>query len=150
MPSIDGLLTQPFFSSVPMNTTNAEKVSLKLSSSIKEKLKLVKNQIENRLKDEQKMVRSQKRLVKVQEMMSSEEEKKKQRHKQRHEQKLLVKEQQRKQEKLRQQSIDGEKADSINSSTATSVGTATPPSRTSEWVMYTEYRLQYKYLCSLF
>ncbi|XP_044744682.1 PX domain-containing protein kinase-like protein [Coccinella septempunctata] len=128
LPSIDDLLNQPFFSSATTNATNNEKIFFKLPSSTKEKLKLVRNQIENRLKDEQKMVRSQKRLVKVQEMMSSEEEKKKQRHKQRHEQKLFVKEQQKKQEKLRQQSIDGEKAHSGNSSTATSVGTATPPS----------------------
>ncbi|XP_045476028.1 PX domain-containing protein kinase-like protein [Harmonia axyridis] len=134
LPSIDDLLNQPFFSTVTTNVAHTEKISLKLSSSNKEKLKLVQCQIENRLKDEQKMVRSQKRLVKVQEMMSSEEEKKKQRHKHRHDQKLLAKEQQKKQEKLRQQSIEAEKADSVNSSTATSVGTATPPSRTSSHV----------------
>lgn len=38
-------------------------------------------QLEERLKEEQKTIRSQKRLVKVQELMSSEEEKKKQKQK---------------------------------------------------------------------
>ncbi|KAL3285767.1 hypothetical protein HHI36_000292 [Cryptolaemus montrouzieri] len=132
LPTIEGLLNEPFFATVANNATNAEKTVLKIPTSTKEKLKLVRNQIEERLKDEQKMVRSQKRLVKVQEMMSSEEEKKKQRHKQRQEQKLMVKEQQKKQEKLRQMSTEGDKTDSVNSSTATSVGTATPPSRTSK------------------
>ncbi|KAL3278441.1 hypothetical protein HHI36_013762, partial [Cryptolaemus montrouzieri] len=77
LPTIEGLLNEPFFATVANNATNAEKTVLKVPTSTKEKLKLVRNQIEERLKDEQKMVRSQKRLVKVQEMMSSEEEKKK-------------------------------------------------------------------------
>jgi PX domain-containing protein kinase-like protein len=58
-----------------------DKAHLKIPNATKEHLKSAALQVEERLREEQKMVRSQKRLVKVQEMMSSEEEKKKQRHK---------------------------------------------------------------------
>ncbi|KAK9875306.1 hypothetical protein WA026_007702 [Henosepilachna vigintioctopunctata] len=132
LPTIDGLLSHPFFSSAA--APNVEKTFFKLPTSTKEKLKIVRGQIEDRLREEQRMVRSQKRLVKVQEMMSSEEEKKKQRHKYRHDQKMLAKQQQKKQDRVRQQSTEGEKTDSVNSSSATSVGTSTPPSRTSSQV----------------
>lgn len=58
-----------------------DKAHLKIASSTKEQLKTAQAHLEERLRDEQKMIRSQKRLVKVQELMSSEEEKKKYRHK---------------------------------------------------------------------
>lgn len=58
-----------------------EKYHLKISSVVKDQLRNAQVQLEERLRDEQKMVRSQKRLVKVQEMMSSEEEKKKRKQK---------------------------------------------------------------------
>lgn len=81
LPSIIDLLIDPFFSMNQLCLLPTDKAHLKIPSSTKEHLKTAISKIENRLKDEQKMVRSQKRLVKVQEMMSSEEEKKKQRHK---------------------------------------------------------------------
>lgn len=58
-----------------------DKAHLKIPNATKEHLKTLKTQIEDRLKEEQKLVRSQKRIARVQEMMTSEEEKKKQRHK---------------------------------------------------------------------
>lgn len=70
-----------FFSHIILQLNPTDKAHLKIPSSIKEHLKNAKIQIEERLKDEQKTIRSQKRLARVQEMMSSEEEKKKQRHK---------------------------------------------------------------------
>lgn len=81
LPTIDSLLEHPFFSSIVLTLKPTDKAVLKISTSTKEHLKTAVTQIEDRLKEEQKMVRSQKRLVRVQEMMSSEEEKKKQRHK---------------------------------------------------------------------
>lgn len=81
LPTIESLLNHPFFSSVVVTLLPDDKAHLKIPNSTKERLKATCAQMEERLKEEQKMVRSQKRLVKVQEMMSSEEEKKKQRQK---------------------------------------------------------------------
>lgn len=81
LPSIESLLNHRFFASVVLNLGPNEKSHLKIPTSMKELLKNHIVHMEERLRDEQKTVRSQKRLVKVQEMMSSEEEKKKQRHK---------------------------------------------------------------------
>lgn len=81
LPSIESLLKHKFFSTVYVPLLPDDKAHLKIPCSTKEHLKNAVVQMEERLKEEQKMVRSQKRLVKVQEMMSSEEEKKKQRHK---------------------------------------------------------------------
>lgn len=79
LPTISDLLMDPFFSCVQLKFLPTDKAHLKIPSSTKEQLKKVITKIEERLKDEQKMVRSQKRLARVQEMMSSEEEKKKHR-----------------------------------------------------------------------
>lgn len=129
LPSIESLLNHKFFSSVVVTLLPEDKAHLKIPNSTKEHLKSVVAQIEERLKEEQKMVRSQKRLVKVQEMMSSEEERKKQRHKIRHEQRQLAREQMRQKSKSeKDDKINGDRPDSVNSSTATSIGTATPPS----------------------
>lgn len=135
-----------------MTLLPTDKTHLKLPCSIKEHLKNFQLQLEERLKDEQKTIRGQKRLVKVQELMSSEEEKKKQKQKlvfstgciflynaslffyclQKHEQKQLQNQQRNKQEKVQKEingEISGDRSDSLNSaSTATSIGTATPPS----------------------
>ncbi|KAJ8946415.1 hypothetical protein NQ314_008897 [Rhamnusium bicolor] len=131
LPTVVDLLMDPFFSFTQLNLLPNDKAHFKIPSSIKERLKVAIAKMEERLKDEQKMVRSQKRLVKVQEMMSSEEEKKKQRHKLKQE-RQLVKEQQ-KQNKTNNEKLsisNGDRSDSVNSSTATSVGTSTPPSIT--------------------
>lgn len=81
LPTLDNLLQRPFFTSIILSLESNDKAHLKIPTSTKEQLKIAKHHLEERLREEQKMVRSQKRLVRVQEMMSSEEEKKKQRHK---------------------------------------------------------------------
>lgn len=53
------------------------KPHFKLSLNAKELIKQASQKAEQRLRDEQKSVRNQKRLVRVQELMSSEEEKRK-------------------------------------------------------------------------
>ncbi|XP_044264656.1 PX domain-containing protein kinase-like protein [Tribolium madens] len=129
LPTIESLLSHKFFTSVTITLLPDDKAHLKIPNSTKEHLKVAVTQMEERLREEQKMVRSQKRLVKVQEMMSSEEEKKKQRHKLKHEQRQLAKEQMRQKSKS-EKDDNGDRPDSVNSSTATSIGTATPPSMT--------------------
>lgn len=81
LPAIDTLLANPFFASVSPGHSTDEKTHLKIPTNIKEQLKIAQHQLEERLHSEQKMVKSQKRLVKVQELMSSEEEKKKRKQK---------------------------------------------------------------------
>lgn len=81
LPTIESLLNHPFFSSISLTLLPTDKAHLKLTGSLKEHLKNCQTQLEERLKEEQKTIRSQKRLVKVQELMSSEEEKKKQKQK---------------------------------------------------------------------
>lgn len=81
LPSIESLLNHQFFSSIILPMYPSDKAHLKISYTTKEQLKTAQAQLEERLKEEQKMIRSQKRMVKVQELMSSEEEKKKQKHK---------------------------------------------------------------------
>ncbi|XP_022907290.2 PX domain-containing protein kinase-like protein [Onthophagus taurus] len=135
IPTIDDLLKHAFFANIkPTMMLSSDKIHLKIPTSTKEQIKKIIIMVEDRLKDEQKMVRSQKRLVKVQEMMSSEEEKKKQRSKMKQEHKLAK-------EKMRQKTIEenekvngasgsgSDRAESVNStSTNTSIGTSTPPS----------------------
>lgn len=53
------------------------KPHFKFSTISKEQLKIAVQRTEQRLRDEQKSAKNQKRLVRVQELMSSEEEKKK-------------------------------------------------------------------------
>lgn len=81
LPTVDELLNNPFFSRVHLTYLPTDKAHFKVSNGIKEHLKQIVTQIEDRLRDEQKVVRSQKRIARVQEMMTSEEEKKKQRQK---------------------------------------------------------------------
>lgn len=81
LPTVESLLNNQFFSSISLTLLPTDKAHLKLPCSTKEHLKNVQTQVEERLKEEQKTIRSQKRLVKVQELMSSEEEKKKQKQK---------------------------------------------------------------------
>lgn len=81
LPGIETLLEHPLFASVALAARPGDKAHLKIPIATKEQLKVVRSHLEERLREEQKMVRSQKKLVRVQEMMSSEEERKKQRHK---------------------------------------------------------------------
>ncbi|XP_014204336.1 PX domain-containing protein kinase-like protein isoform X2 [Copidosoma floridanum] len=135
LPTVAQLLEHPFFEMARQNNcsnaSNVEKPHFKLSSHLKDALAEATNKAELRLKDEQKVVRHQKRLIKVQEMMSSEEEMKKRKHKLKKEQKLA-------QERTANQlaangtkQINGKSPEVCDSptstSTATSVGTLTPP-----------------------
>lgn len=102
LPTLERLIQHPFWDEyVPkfheqyMSGNDTSKFSLKLSNSAKEHIKLAAQKTEQRLRDEQKSVKNQKRLVRVQELMSSEEEKKKIKH-----QKAKA---EQKQSKLRQQ-----------------------------------------------
>jgi len=84
LPTVARLLEHPFFESAKRTALaigTVEKPHFKLSSHLKEALQEAVNKAEQRLRDEQKVARHQKRLVKVQEMMSSEEEMKKRKHK---------------------------------------------------------------------
>lgn len=81
LPTIQELISDPFFAFVQLKLLPTDKAHLKIANSTKEQLKNAITKIQERLKDEQKMVRSQKRLARMQEVMSSEEEKKKHRHK---------------------------------------------------------------------
>uniref|UniRef100_A0A182YIG3 PX domain-containing protein kinase-like protein n=2 Tax=Anopheles stephensi TaxID=30069 RepID=A0A182YIG3_ANOST len=94
LPTLDQLTTHPFFSEYAghfnelyATTIAVQKPHLKFSTSAKEQLKLAVQKTENRVRDEQRSVKNQKRLVRVQEMMTSEEEKKKIKQKAKHEQK---------------------------------------------------------------
>lgn len=84
LPTVIRLLEHPFFESArraALAIGTVEKPYFKLSNHLKEALQEAVNKAEQRLRDEQKVARHQKRLVKVQEMMSSEEEMKKRKHK---------------------------------------------------------------------
>jgi len=84
LPTVVRLLEHPFFESArraALAIGTVEKPYFKLSNHLKEALQEAVNKAEQRLRDEQKVARHQKRLVKVQEMMSSEEEMKKRKHK---------------------------------------------------------------------
>lgn len=85
LPTVSHLLEHPFFEAArraALASSSVEKPHFKLSSHLKEALLEAMNKAEQRLKDEQKVARHQKRLVKVQEMMSMEEEMKKRKQKQ--------------------------------------------------------------------
>lgn len=101
LPTLDQLAAHPFFSEYAprfaeqyASVISANKPVLKLSSVAKDQLKMAAQRTEQRLQNEQKSTKNQKRLVRVQEMMSSEEDKKKIKHKAKLE---------HKQSKLRQQ-----------------------------------------------
>jgi len=82
LPTLEQLLGHRFFTQYASTESagaaaNAEKPYFKLSLNAKELLKQAAIKSENRLRDEQKSVKNQKRIVRVQELMSSEEEKRK-------------------------------------------------------------------------
>ncbi|XP_013099649.2 PX domain-containing protein kinase-like protein isoform X1 [Stomoxys calcitrans] len=88
LPSLEQLLAHDFFKQYspseictkPLND-ESQKPHLKLSLNAKEAIKQAILKTENRLREEQKSVKNQKRIVRVQELMSSEEEKRKSKHK---------------------------------------------------------------------
>ncbi|XP_015172656.1 PREDICTED: PX domain-containing protein kinase-like protein isoform X1 [Polistes dominula] len=136
LPKVQHLLEHPFFETVhraSLAIGSIEKPHFKLSSHLKEALQEAMNKAEQRLREEQKVVRHQKRLVRVQGMMSSDEERKKWKQKLKKEQKLAQEQQMSNQLGTNgTKQINGknsERPDSPTStSTATSVGTLTPPS----------------------
>lgn len=85
LPTVDQLIEHRFFTEhVPslrelINPVEGStyKPHFKLSVNAKEQIRIAMQKCETRLKDEQKSVKNQKRLVRVQELMSSEEERKK-------------------------------------------------------------------------
>ncbi|KAH8233369.1 hypothetical protein KR026_007250 [Drosophila bipectinata] len=81
LPTLEQLIGHRFFeqyaSPEASFAANAEKPYFKISLQAKELLRLAATKSENRLRDEQKSVKNQKRIVRVQELMSSEEEKRK-------------------------------------------------------------------------
>lgn len=88
LPTLDQLATHQFFNEHAPRFTeqhtiaiNTVKPHLKFSNQAKEQLKIAVQRKEQRLRDEQKSVKNQKRLVRVQELMSSEEERRKVKHK---------------------------------------------------------------------
>lgn len=86
LPTVEQLMGHTFFEIARLNNAQSkfsgvEKPYFKISSHLKDALVEAINKAETRLKDEQKVVRHQKRLIKVQELMSSEEEMKKRKHK---------------------------------------------------------------------
>ncbi|KAH8372970.1 hypothetical protein KR009_009168 [Drosophila setifemur] len=98
LPTLEQLMEHRFFTQYASPeapaAVNAEKPYFKLSLQAKELLRLAATKSETRLRDEQKSVKNQKRIVRVQELMSSEEEKRKSKQKARLE---------HKQSKLKQQ-----------------------------------------------
>ncbi|KAM3960364.1 PX domain-containing protein kinase-like protein [Aphomia sociella] len=81
-PSLQHLLAHPFFSRAPLNGLSSmrddERTHLKFPLPVKDELKAAVAQMETRLKSDQKLVRSTKREVRIQEILSSEEELRKQ------------------------------------------------------------------------
>lgn len=122
LPTIESLLSLPVFSSTPSH----ERSYFKLSTHTKEALRDACHKTDARMKDEQKKVRHQKRLVKMQEVLNAEEDKRKDKKKNK------VKTDERRMEVTTNGNVNGqspERSDSPNStSTATSAGTLTPPS----------------------
>lgn len=88
LPTLEQLANHQFYSEFAPGfaashtiAINNCKPHLKFSSVAKEQIKMCVQKCEARLRDEQKSVKNQKRLVRVQELMSSEEEKRKIKHK---------------------------------------------------------------------
>lgn len=145
LPSLGTLIAHPFFCSaqpISHHLQSSERPHLKFNTHMKEALKMAWTKTETRLKEEQKVVRHQKRLAKVQELLSSEEDKRKKKQKHRQQDTVNFQQpllhlppetnQQLHQPKHPQLFANGkspERSDSPNStSTATSAGTVTPPS----------------------
>lgn len=85
LPSLQQLISHQFFAQHASSAAggfsccneDSRRTHFKLSLNAKEFLKQAALKAEQRLREEQKSVKNQKRIVRVQEMMSSEEEKRK-------------------------------------------------------------------------
>lgn len=71
----------PGFEEINNRILSHSSIQFKISAASKESLKLHVQKCETRLRDEQRSVKNQKRLVRVQELMTSEEKEKKQKQK---------------------------------------------------------------------
>ncbi|XP_029456822.1 PX domain-containing protein kinase-like protein isoform X3 [Rhinatrema bivittatum] len=122
MPSISQLLQMPLFSDVIL--TNSEKPHFKVPTKLKEALKTVKECIEKRLIEEQKLIHQHRRLTRAQSHHGSEEEKKKR--------KILARKKSKRSENSEEQSAkynnSNNSAGSGASSPLTSPSSPTPPS----------------------
>ncbi|CAH2264127.1 jg10298 [Pararge aegeria aegeria] len=81
-PSIEQLLTHPFFTQATMNGLGPRldmRIHLKFPLTLKDQLRACASVTEDRLRRDQKMVRSAKKEVRIQEILNSEQEMKKQR-----------------------------------------------------------------------
>lgn len=74
LPSVSDLLQHPFFR---VSNVSDEKIHFKVPSLLKESLRKSKEQIEQRLKEEQKAIRHAQRISKVHAQLTSEEERRK-------------------------------------------------------------------------
>lgn len=113
LPSIGELLDLPFFADIQLGPQ--EKMSLKIPSKLKEALKMAKDAIEKRLKEDQKLLSQFRRYSKAQAKATSQEEKEKRR-------------QQRKQLKKQDSTMD---SPSSNNSKATRSSVSSEPSASS-------------------
>lgn len=83
LPTLEQLYNHEFFKQystkdpVEQSSDDSNKYHLKLSLNAKDAIQKAVQRAECRLRDEQKSVKNQKRIVRVQELMSSEEEKRK-------------------------------------------------------------------------
>lgn len=82
LPTLNQLINHDFFQENPITADVPETMSyFKISLNVKEWIRNAVQKAEIRLREEQKSVKNQKRIVRVQELMSSEEEKRKARQK---------------------------------------------------------------------
>ncbi|XP_075217096.1 PX domain-containing protein kinase-like protein [Lycorma delicatula] len=135
LPTLESLISMPVFSSIHYSLP--ERPHIKLSTHVKEILKESCNKFVARMEDEQKKIRHQKRLVKMQQVLSGEGDQKIERKK--NKAKTVEKKISADQTSqinghdtnnygLTNNGISPERSDSPNStSTATSAGTLTPP-----------------------
>ncbi|KAF7693186.1 PX domain-containing protein kinase-like protein isoform X1 [Silurus meridionalis] len=111
MPTVSQLLQTPLFSDVLLY--NTEKAQFKITSKLKEALKLSKECLEKRLQEEQRAVQQHRRLTRAQSHHGSEEEKRKR--------KILAR------KKSRQSAYENEEDFSIKYNNNSGSGASSPP-----------------------
>ncbi|TSM44112.1 PX domain-containing protein kinase-like protein [Bagarius yarrelli] len=111
MPTVPQLLQTPLFSDVLL--FNTEKAQFKVTSKLKEALKLSKECLEKRLQEEQRAVQQHRRLTRAQSHHGSEEEKRKR--------KILAR------KKSRQSTCENEEDFSVKYNNNSGSGTSSPP-----------------------
>lgn len=70
LPSVEDLLTHPFFATA--GSLHVEKVALKMSSQLRDWMKVVQTRVESRLVQDQKILRQVQRLIRVQAILTDE------------------------------------------------------------------------------